>query len=222
MNLLAGDLGGTKTILAVYSNENYPKNLFKKYYISSEWKSFYSIFEDFIKQLPNQISLPEYGCIGVAGQIKGQKVKITNLGWDIETEELSQLSKINNIELINDFSVLIYGIPFFKNDQYEVIQGKLNSETKNNQELVAIIGAGTGLGMSRGLITPKNIFIFPSEGGHREFSPRTDQEWELVKWLKKKLNLQRISTERIDSGTGLGMIARWKLDDPLNENHPLQ
>ena len=222
MNLLAGDLGGTKTILAIYSNENYPKKLFEKYYISSEWKSFYSIFEDFIIHLPDHISLPEYACIGVAGQINNHKVKITNLGWDIETEELSQLSKINNIELINDFSVLIYGIPFFKNDQYEVIQGTLNSETKTNQELVAIIGAGTGLGMSRGLITTKNIFIFPSEGGHREFAPRTEDEWELVKWIKKKLNIQRISIERIVSGNGLGIIARWKLEDPINEKHPLQ
>jgi len=222
MNLLAGDLGGTKTILAVYSNENYPKQLFQKYYISSEWSSFYSIFEDFIKQLPDHISLPNYACIGVAGPINNHKVKITNLGWDIETEKLSLLSKINNIELINDFSVLIYGIPFFKNNQYEVIQGKLNYEYKNNQKLVAIIGAGTGLGMSRGIITPKSISIFPSEGGHREFSPRTENEWELVKWLKKKLNLQRISIERIVSGTGLGMIARWKLDDPINQNHPLQ
>ena len=152
MNLLAGDIGGTKTILAVYSNENYPKKLYEKYYISSEWKSFYSIFENFIKHLPDQISLPEYVCIGVAGPIKDQKVRITNLEWNIETEKLSQLSKINNIELINDFSVLIYGIPFFKNNQYEVIQGKLNYEYKNNQKLVTIIGAGTGLGMSRGII----------------------------------------------------------------------
>ncbi|WP_269624512.1 glucokinase [Prochlorococcus marinus] len=222
MNLLAGDLGGTKTILAVYSNENYPKKLFKKHYKSLEWKSFYSIFEDFIKHLPENISLPEYVCIGVAGPINGQKVKITNLGWDIDIEELSKLSKINNIELINDFSVLIYGIPFFKKSQYEVIQGTLNTEYKTNQKLVAIIGAGTGLGMSRGLITPTNIFIFPSEGGHREFSPRTENEWELIKWLKIKLNIQRVSIERIVSGTGLGMIARWKLDDPINENHPLQ
>jgi len=222
MNLLAGDLGGTKTILSIYSNENYPRKLFGKYYISSEWKSFYSIFEDFIKHLPDHISLPEYGCIGVAGPIKDQKVTITNLGWNIETEELSKLSKINNIKLINDFSVLIYGIPFFKKSQYEVIQGTLKAEYKTNEKLVAIIGAGTGLGMSRGLITPKSIFIFPSEGGHREFSPRTENEWELVNWLKKKLNIQRISIERIVSGTGLGMIARWKLDDPINENHPLQ
>lgn len=222
MNLLAGDLGGTKTILAVYSNENYPKKLFEKYYISSEWKSFYSIFEDFIKDLPDHISLPEYACIGVAGPIHNSNVKITNLGWDIETEELSQLSKINNIELINDFSVLIYGIPFFKKSQYEVIQGTLNSNYKTNQKSIAIIGAGTGLGMSRGLITPKSIFIFPSEGGHREFSPRKENEWELVKWLKKKLNIQRVSIERIVSGTGLGMIARWKLDDPTNRTHSLK
>ncbi len=222
MNLLAGDLGGTKTILAIYSKENDPKKLFSKYYISSEWKSFDSILEDFIKQLPNHILLPEYGCIGVAGPIKDQNVKITNLGWEIEIKKLTLLSKINNIELINDFSVLNYGIPFFKKDQYEVIQGALNSESGNNQELIAIIGAGTGLGMSRGLITPKSISIFPSEGGHREFSPRTEDEWELVKWLKKKFNLQRISIERVVSGTGLGFIARWKLDDPKNENHPLQ
>jgi len=222
MNLLAGDLGGTKTILAIYSNDNYPQKLLGKYYISRDWNSFYSIFEDFIKHLPDHISLPEYGCIGVAGPIKEQKVNITNLGWDIETEKLSQLSRINNIELINDFSVLMYGIPFLRKDQYEVIQGELNSEDKKNQELVAIIGAGTGLGMSRGIINPKNISIFPSEGGHREFSPRTDHEWELVKWLKKKLNIQRVSIEKIVSGAGLGMIARWKLDDPINENHPLQ
>ena len=158
----------------------------------------------------------------MAGPIQNQEVKITNLGWDIESKKLSLLSKINNIELINDFSVLIYGIPFFNRNQYEVIQGTLNSDYKNNQKLIAIIGAGTGLGMSRGLITPKSISIFPSEGGHREFSPRTENEWALVKWLKKKLNIQRISIERIVSGTGLGMIARWKLDDPINKSHPLQ
>ncbi len=222
MNLLAGDLGGTKTILAIYSKENHSKKLFNKYYISSEWKSFDSIFEDFIKHLPDHISLPEYGCIGVAGPVKGQKVNITNLGWDIEAKKLSLLSKINNLELINDFSVLIYGIPFFKRDQYEIIQGRLNSESLNNQELIAIIGAGTGLGISRGVINDNKITVFPSEGGHREFSPRTEDEWNLIKWLKKKFNLQRISIERIVSGTGLGTIARWKLDDPNELNHPLQ
>tara|TARA_B100000965_G_scaffold406501_1_gene445754 strand:+ start:737 stop:1780 length:1044 start_codon:yes stop_codon:yes gene_type:complete len=222
MNLLVGDLGGTKTILAIYSNEKYPKKLFNRYYISSKWKSFYSIFEDFIKQLPSQISFPEYCCIGVAGPIKNKKVNITNLGWDIDTNKLSLMAKINNIELINDFSVLIYGIPFLKKNQYEVIQGNIDFQSKGKTQIVATIGAGTGLGISRGLITSSSISVLPSEGGHREFAPRTEEEWELVKWLKKRLNLQRISIERIVSGTGLGMIARWKLDDPFQANHPLQ
>ena len=222
MNLLAADLGGTKTILAIYTNENHPKKLFNKYYISSEWKSFDSIFEDFFKQLPSHISLPENGCIGVAGPTNDQKVKITNLNWDIDANKLSLISKINNIELINDFSVLIYGIPFFKEDQYEVIQGDFNFDYHKSQEFFAIIGAGTGLGMSRGLVTSKAISVFPSEGGHREFSPRSEDEWKLVNWLKKRLNLQRISIERIVSGTGLGMIARWKLDDSNELNHPFQ
>ena len=222
MNLLAGDLGGTKTILAVYSNDSYPKKLFNKYYISSEWKSFDSILEDFIKELPKHISVPEYGCIGVAGPIKENKVNITNLGWNLNSNKLSLISKINNIELINDFSVLIYGISFFKDDQYEVIQGTLNSECQKNQKLIAIIGAGTGLGISRGLITSKRISVLSSEGGHREFSPRTEDEWKLVNWLKKRLKIQRVSIERIVSGTGLGMIARWKLDDSNERNHPLQ
>ena len=222
MNLLAGDLGGTKTILAIYSSEKYPKKLFNKYYVSSEWESFDLIFDDFLRQLPKNILIPDYGCIGVAGPVKDDQVHITNLKWDIDINKLSLLSNIKNIELINDFSVLVYGIPFFKESQYEVIQGTLNAELKNNQELIAIIGAGTGLGMSRGLIAPKSISIFPSEGGHREFSPRTEDEWELVKWLRKRLNLQRISVERIVSGPGLGMIARWKLDDPSQINHPMQ
>ena len=221
MNLLAGDLGGTKTILAIYSNDSYPKKIFNKYYISSEWKSFYPIFEDFITQLPKHISLPEYGCIGVAGPTKDKEVKITNLGWDININQLCSLSKIKHIELINDFSVLFYGIPFFKEEQYEVIQGDYNLDIKNNKDLTGIIGAGTGLGMARGIITSNNIIVFPSEGGHREFSPRSPEEWALVEWLKKKCNLQRVSIERIVSGTGLGTIARWKLDQQNELNHPL-
>ena len=222
MNLLAGDLGGTKTILAVYSNEKHPIKLFSQHYYSSKWSSFDSIFVDFIKHIPKHISLPKYGCIGVAGQIKDKEVYITNLGWNIDKNKLCSLSKINSIELINDFSVLFYGIPFFKEDQFEVIQGTLKSTIKENLGLISIIGAGTGLGMSRGLITPERISVFPSEGGHREFAPRTEDEWQLVNWIKTKLKLQRISVERIVSGSGLGIIARWKLDDPINVDHPLR
>ena len=220
MNLLVGDLGGTKTVLAIYSFNDSPKKEFYKYYASAEWESFESILLNFINALPNNISLPHYGCIGVAGPVFEGKAKITNLAWNLESEKLSFLSKVEKIELVNDFSVLVYGIPFFKKSQYEIIQGDLKKNCVNQS--VAIIGAGTGLGMARGLIKHNNIFVSPSEGGHREFSPRNVDEWRLVNWLKTYLNLERISIERIVSGTGLGMIGRWKLTAEEAWNHPLQ
>ncbi len=220
MNLLAGDIGGTKTVLSIYSFNDSPKKIFHKYYASAEWESFEPILLNFINELPNNISIPQYGCIGVAGPVFEGKAKITNLGWNLDSKKLSFISKIERIEVINDFSVLLFGIPFFKKNQYETIQGDLNKNCDNQS--VAIIGAGTGLGMARGLIKHKNIFVFPSEGGHREFSARNEDEWRLVNWLKTNLKLERVSIEKIVSGTGLGMIGRWKLTKPEALNHPLQ
>ncbi len=222
MNLLAGDLGGTKTVLSIYSFKNSPRKIFHKYYASAEWKSFESILLNFINELPNDISIIQYGCIGVAGPVFEGKAKITNLGWNLDSEKLSSLAKIEKIELVNDFSVLLFGIPFFKKSQYEIIQGNLNRNENCVKQSVAIIGAGTGLGMAKGLIKHKNIYVSPSEGGHREFSPRNEDEWRLVNWLKTNLNLERISIERIVSGKGLGMIGKWKLTEPEALNHPLQ
>ena len=67
-----------------------------------------------------------------------------------------------------------------------------------------------------------NIKVLPSEGGHIEFSPRTQIEWELKIWLEKQLNLERISCERIISGVGLSRIAEWRLSKPDAKNHPFQ
>ena len=222
MNLISGDIGGTKTVLSIYSFNDSPKKIFCKYYASVEWESFESILLNFINELPNNMTRPKYGCIGVAGPVFEGKAKITNLNWNLDSKELSLLCKVEKLELVNDFSVLLFGIPFFKKNQYEIIQGDLDNNNNCDNQSFAIIGAGTGLGMARGLIKHKNIFVSPSEGGHREFSPRNEAEWSLVNWLKTKLNLERISIERIVSGTGLGMIGRWKLTEPEALNHPLQ
>ena len=75
--------------------------------------------------------------------------------------------------------------------------------------MVAILGAGTGLGMARGIKSQEGIKPLPSEGGHCEFSARSSKEWDLSQWLKNDLNLERLSMERVISGTGLGYIAKW-------------
>ena len=90
-----------------------------------------------------------------------------------------------------------------------------------NNGPIAILGAGTGLGMARGIQTSEGIMSIPSEGGHREFAPRNEEEWIMTCWLKKDLGTQRLSIERVASGTGLGNIAYWLLNKVENRNHLL-
>ena len=94
MNLLAGDIGGTKTVLAIYSSSKIPKQLFSKYYTSSRWDSLELIFDDFIKEVPKHISWPLYGCIAAAGKISTTTSKITNLDWVLNQPNLRQICNI--------------------------------------------------------------------------------------------------------------------------------
>ncbi|MEC7248727.1 MAG: glucokinase, partial [Cyanobacteriota bacterium] len=129
------------------------------------------------------------------------------------------------LELVNDFAVLIHGLPHFNEQQQVVLQvghGRMNpAPAGDDNGAVAILGAGTGLGMARGLPAPGGWLALPSEGGHREFAPRTSDEWALAQWLRKDLNLERLSIERIVSGTGLGHVMHWLLQQDQAAGHPL-
>ncbi|WP_269622823.1 glucokinase [Prochlorococcus marinus] len=223
MNLLAGDIGGTKTLLGIYKFDGKLKLIIKEKYLSREWQSFNQILKEFLSKLPNTISSPSIGCIGVAGKVNNGNVKITNLDWDINEKILNESIKTKKILLLNDFSCLVHAIPFLENDQFTYIQSVNNKITKNsNKDIFSIIGAGTGLGMARGFNSNSGIEVLASEGGHKEFACRTQSEWELCQWLKKDLNLERLSIERVVSGTGLGNIARWRLMKEDAKSHPLR
>ena len=143
------------------------------------------------------------------------------MSWNISRNALQNKFNFKSCELINDFAVQIYGIPYLKKNQYSIIQNGSHSESTNN-ELHAIVGAGTGLGIARGIILGKKVQVLASEGGHVEYSPKSKIEWELKIWLKNYLKVERISCERIISGTGLSRIAEWMLSKPNAQNHPLQ
>jgi len=224
MNFLACDLGGTKVLLGIFkkeTNNNSPKLIFKKKYISSDWGSFELILEDFIKKECKNITHPSSACFAVAGPISKNNAKIVNLSWNISGNDLQNKFNFKNCELINDFAVQIYGIPFLKKNQYSTIQNGSHSEGAN-KDLHAIVGAGTGLGIARGIISGSKVKVLASEGGHIEYSPKSELEWELKIWLKNSLNVERISCERIVSGTGLSRIAEWRLSKSDAKNHPLQ
>jgi len=224
MNFLACDLGGTKTLLGLFqenANTNYPNLILKKKYISSEWDSIEIIVEDFLKNECKNINHPFSACFAVAGPISNNNAKIINLSWNISGDRLKNKFKFKSCELVNDFAVQIYGIPFLKKSQYSTIQNG-DPSAGANKDLHAIVGAGTGLGIARGLISGKNIQVLASEGGHIEYSPKSELEWDLKNWLKNSLNVNRISCEIIISGAGLSRIAEWRLSKPDAKNHPFQ
>jgi glucokinase len=224
MNFLACDLGGTKVLLGIYKkdvNDDSPKLIFKKKYMSSDWNSFELILEDFLENECKNIPHPSSACFAVAGPLSHNKAKIINLSWNISGNALQNKFNFKSCELINDFAVQIYGIPYLKKNQYATIQKGTSTKNLNN-DLHTIVGAGTGLGIARGIISEKYVKVLASEGGHVEYSPKSKSEWELKVWLKKSLNVERISCERIVSGSGLSRIAEWRLSKSDAEDHPLQ
>jgi len=224
MNFLACDLGGTKVLLGIFErviNDDSPKLIFKKKYISTDWDSFELILEDFLKNECKNITHPSSACFAVAGPLSNNKAKIINLSWNISRKSLQNKFNFKSCELINDFAVQIYGIPFLKKNKYFTLQNVSLSRGANN-DLHAIVGAGTGLGIARGIISGGEVRVLASEGGHVEYSPKSELEWDLKIWLKNALDVDRISCERIISGIGLSRIAEWRLSKPDAQNHPLQ
>ncbi len=224
MNFLACDLGGTKVLLGIFKKDANGDSLnliFKKKYKSFEWDSFESILEDFLKNECQNISLPYSACFAVAGPISNNNAEIINLSWNISGDELKNKFNFKSCELVNDFAVQIYGIPFLRKSQYSTIQNGGHSEG-TNKDLHAIVGAGTGLGMARGIISGNKVIVLASEGGHVEYSPKSELEWEMKNWIQNQFNFERVSCERIISGSGLSRIAEWRLTKPDAKNHHLQ
>ena len=217
-SLLAGDLGGTKTLLAIYSDKDSSLDcLHFQRFTSKEWSSLRVMLRYFLTNLPDKISYPDYGCIAVAGKVQNNEALITNLPWRLKGKDLAAEMGITHIELVNDFAVLVHGLRHFSAGQQVVLQ-----DGEHLPGPSAILGAGTGLGMARGIPFANELIALPSEGGHREFSPRTEEEWQLAVWLRDDLDLKRLSIERVVSGTGLGHIASWLLQKPEASGHPLR
>ncbi|BBL86595.1 Putative glucokinase (chromatophore) [Paulinella micropora] len=219
--LLAGDVGGTKSLLGLYlvRKGRISQAAFKRY-TSGSWHGLEPMLEDFLTNHCKQLEMPQYGCIALAGPVNNGVVRITNLNWYVNTKDLNAIAKLKDLKLVNDFGILPKCLPLLNHHQQAVLhQGEVDRDPLG---LMAVVGAGTGLGLARGIRTTSGMLLFPSEGGHSEFAPRTPLEWELGQWMKTECNVDRLSVERVASGTGLGYIAYWLLQQIGHSLHPLR
>jgi glucokinase len=216
--LLAGDIGGTKTLLSLYGADAL-ELLAQERYISADWVDLAPMVRHFLGQPEVRAPpRPRAACFAVAGPVHGSQAQLTNLPWQLDESRLALDCDLERVALVNDFAVLIYGLPHLTPSQ----RASVRPCEARAGEPVLVLGAGTGLGVAIGLPTDNGLLAMASEAAHGEFAPRSDAEWQLRQWLLNDLGLQRLSNERVVSGTGLGHVARWLLDqEQAASDHPL-
>ncbi|WP_319557447.1 glucokinase [Thiomicrorhabdus sp.] len=194
--ILAGDVGGTKTVLAIYQTDGGQLQEIRKETFPS---GQHSRFEDLLLEFLGGEDDLAAAVFGIAGPIKAQRCVTTNLPWIIDAAEISAELNIPKVHLLNDLESAAYGI--LRLDQFY----ELNPHADEKPGHIAVIAAGTGLGEAILFFDGREHHAMPTEGGHCEFAPQNAQEDQLLLFLRERFN-GHVSMERILSGNGFGNL----------------
>ncbi|MFL6195351.1 MAG: glucokinase [Thermoanaerobaculia bacterium] len=194
--ILAGDVGGTKTNLALFEREGEGLRTVRSDKVhSADFPGLSELVRRFLEAGP--AGELEAACFGIPGPVIDGRASTPNLAWVVDGPRLAEDLGVERLDLVNDLVATAEGIPLLEEDEFAVLQGG-NSDPDGNRVLIA---AGTGLGMAlipriAGRWTP-----VASEGGHADFAPRNEDEWDLLRHLRERFG--RVSVERVASGPGL-------------------
>jgi glucokinase len=203
--LLAGDIGGTKTVLALYDAKGEQLTLIRDATFPSQ---AHATFEALLKTFLKSSEAPTLrgACFGVAGPVIDGEVQTTNLPWRLEERKLAQALGTPHAKLLNDLEATSYGMLHLTPSELVSL-----NPGKRRTGNVAVIAAGTGLGEAMLYWDGTEHYPLASEGGHVDFAPRTDREIDLLRYLREKFN-GHISYERVLSGPGLANIYSFLRD----------
>jgi glucokinase len=205
--ILAGDIGGTKTTLALFEEAGgdlQPRH--EATFPSQEYQSFEQIVAKFLGPTPDR-SLRAV-CLGVAGPVMDGRCETTNLPWILDERTLARLTGATRVKLLNDLEAAAYGMLHLRpHDLHVLNQGRQPQRPGN----IAVIAAGTGLGEAMLYWDGVHYHPIATEGGHADFAPSTDQEAELLPYLRGKFG-DHVSYERVLSGPGLQYIYAFLRD----------
>lgn len=220
--LLAGDVGGTKVVLALYeSGVGTLEKVREQTYPSREYPSLDALVLDFVGRVVPDVAIRS-ACFGVPGAVVDGQCKTTNLPWLISESALSSALKIPKVKLLNDLQAAGYGMLHLDKRELAVLNPGVSVGGGTRKGNIGVIAAGTGLG--EGLLVQVGDKYVPvaSEGGHSTFSPRTPLEMELRAFIANKLggDAQHVSWERLLSGGGLGNIYDFLKSKGVYEESP--
>jgi glucokinase len=195
LRVLSGDIGGTKTRLAVFDVAGtHLDSVVERSYPSRNYASLNDIIEDF---LGAGDTLPAAACFGIAGPVRDNVVDVTNLPWRISAAEIAARFQLRRVALLNDLEANAWGLRALGEEDFHT----LNAGVENPAGNAAIIAAGTGLGEAGLYREGERYRPFATEGGHTDFSPGSELEIELLRFLMARYG--HVSWERVVSGPGL-------------------
>jgi glucokinase len=191
---LAGDVGGTKTALAIVDSELGPRNFLEKAtYPSADYPSLDALVAEFLKGKKWQLARAS---IDVAGPVVDGRCQTTNLPWVIEEKSLSKELGIP-VRLVNDLDAIAHAIPLLEAGDLET----LNPGAPVKHGALAVIAPGTGLGEAFLEGNGTSYRAYPSEGGHTDFAPSGPLQLKLLNYLMDRFG--HVSYERVCSGIGV-------------------
>jgi glucokinase len=194
MMILAGDIGGTKTLLALYKEQDSGLNCYKKQqYVSADFASFDEIVTDFVTG-----ERVDKVCIGVAGPVIGGVCRTTNLPWLLKTTEIAEQTLASQVVLLNDLEAMAWGV--LNSPAQDFVE--LNESATEKSGNVAVLAAGTGLGEAIAAWDGQKYHVIATEGGNTDFAPNNEEEIALLRYLMGKYP-DHVCYERVLSGTGL-------------------
>lgn len=208
--ILAGDIGGTHTRLALFQQDadtDKPKMLLDRVYPSRDYKGLDEIVSLFMSDEHVPV---DRACFGVAGPVLHGEVSTPNLAWVVNALQLAKEIGIETVWLINDLQAHASGIDDLGPEDFAALN-KIDRAVGN----AALIAAGTGLGEAGLYWDGVRRWPFPCEGGHADFAPRNDLEIALLQYLLKKFG--RVSYERVLSGPGLKNIYEFLRDAGIEQ-----
>jgi glucokinase len=208
--LLAGDIGGTKTLLALYEPATGARQpVAEAEFHSADYPGLDVMAREF---LAREKRTAEHACFDVAGPVLSGRAHLTNLPWDVEETALAQAVGLRSVTLLNDLKAIAYAVPHLRpEDLHSVNAGQAEPNAP-----IAVVAPGTGLGEAFLVWDGKSYVACSSEGGHASFSPTDERQLGLWQYLARRFG--HVSCERVCSGLGIANIYDYLRDsDPTSE-----
>ena len=201
--LLAGDIGGTKTLLGVFdSTPPRPHPVASDSFPTLEYDDLSAMIAAFLEAHGSRRESITAACFGVAGPVIGDTAELTNVPWRVDVRRVADAFGLKRAVLLNDLQAMAYAVPVLRASEIHVLQAGEPQPGGN----LAVIAAGTGLGEA--LLHNVNGRFIPSpmEAGHADFAARTEREITVLRELTARFG--RVEVERVVSGRGLSNIHR--------------